>query len=101
MFIIHKIEIVGGCVCSLTARERIYQFAQNLACLFLETRKRIQKRGNSENLSLIRVPMNIVSVARKLSTIEERRQDQSCLFRKGDYRNKGRKPRNCSGFECR
>jgi hypothetical protein len=30
-----------------------------------------------------------VSVVRKLSTIEERRQGQICLLRQGDYRNKG------------
>jgi hypothetical protein len=34
--------------------------------------------------------MKMVSVARKPSTIEERCQDQSCLFRRGDYKNKGR-----------
>jgi hypothetical protein len=33
--------------------------------------------------------MKIVSAAWKLSMIEEWRQDQSCFFRKGDYRNKG------------
>jgi hypothetical protein len=37
----YKVEIVGLCVCSLIVRERIYRFAPNLACLFLETRKRI------------------------------------------------------------
>jgi hypothetical protein len=36
--------------------------------------------------------MKIVYVARKLCTIEERRQDQSCLFRRGDYRNKTQNP---------
>jgi hypothetical protein len=36
--------------------------------------------GNEERL---------LSVARKLSTIEEQRQDQSCLFLRGVYRNKG------------
>jgi hypothetical protein len=34
----------------------------------------------------------MVSVDLKLSTIEERRQDQSCLSRRADYRNKGRNP---------
>jgi hypothetical protein len=32
--------------------------------------------------------MKMFSVTRKLSTARERRQKQSCLFRKGDYRNK-------------
>jgi hypothetical protein len=32
------------------------------------------------------------SVAQKLSTIIEQRQDQSCLFQQGDFRNKGQNP---------
>jgi hypothetical protein len=38
-----------------------------------------------------------LSVARKLSTIEERRQDQSCLFGRGDYRNKRQTPKTALG----
>jgi hypothetical protein len=34
----------------------------------------------------------MVSVSRKLSTIEELRKDQNRLFRQGDYINKGYKP---------
>jgi hypothetical protein len=34
------------------------------------------------------------SVPRIVSTIEERREDQSCLFRRGDYRNEGQNPEN-------
>jgi hypothetical protein len=42
---------------------------------------RLENRGqNTEKLSRFRVPVNIVSEARKISTIEEQRQDQSCLF---------------------
>jgi hypothetical protein len=37
-----------------------------------------------------------VPVARKLSTIEERRQEQSCLSRRGDYRNEGQKSEKVS-----
>jgi hypothetical protein len=33
--------------------------------------------------------MKIVSIARKLSTTDKRRRDQSCLHRQIDYRNKG------------
>jgi hypothetical protein len=44
---------------------------------------------NPEKLSWVRFPAKMVPVARKISTIEERRQDQSCLFRRGDHRNKG------------
>jgi hypothetical protein len=35
--------------------------------------------------------MKMVLVARKLSIIEERRHDQSCLFRRGDYRSQKQK----------
>jgi hypothetical protein len=38
----------------------------------------------------------MVSVAQKLSTIEEWRQDQSCLFQRGDYKNKDRNPEKLS-----
>jgi hypothetical protein len=86
-----NIETVGMCVyvCSLIGREGINQFAPTVACLPLETRKRFQKGKNSEKkVPWVRVPVRVVSVARKLRTIEERRQDQSCLFRREDYRNK-------------
>jgi hypothetical protein len=36
------------------------------------------------------------SIVRKLSTIKEQRQDKSCLFRRGDYRNKGHSPEKLS-----
>jgi hypothetical protein len=52
-------------VCSLLAWERVYRFATNLACLFLETRKRTQQRQNS--------------VTRILSSSSG--QDGSCSFR--------------------
>jgi hypothetical protein len=48
-------------------------------------RKRFQKGQNS----WVRVPVRMVPAARKLSTIEERRQDKNCLFLRGDYKNKG------------
>jgi hypothetical protein len=41
------------------------------------------------------------TVARKLRMIEEWRPDQSCLFRKGDYRNKGYNPENVLGLITR
>jgi hypothetical protein len=43
-----------------------------------------------KKLFWVRVPMKI-SVPQKLSMIEQR-SDQSCLFRRGDYRNKGHNP---------
>jgi hypothetical protein len=36
--------------------------------------------------------MKMVSAGRKLNTIEERRQERSCLFRRGYYRNKAHNP---------
>jgi hypothetical protein len=47
------------------------------------------EHDNPEKLLWVRFPMKMVSVARKLSTVEERRQVQSCLIRRGDYKNKG------------
>jgi hypothetical protein len=47
--------------------------------------RRLEDKGhNPENLSWVRVSVRMVSVARNLSTIEERLQDQSCLFQLGD-----------------
>jgi hypothetical protein len=74
--------------CSLLTRERMNRFAPNVACLFLETRKKTQQDQNSGKLSWVRVLVRAVPVARKLSTIEELCRDQSCLFQRGDYRNK-------------
>jgi hypothetical protein len=36
--------------------------------------------------------MRVVAVAWKLSMIEERFQEQSCIFQTGDYRNRGFNP---------
>jgi hypothetical protein len=43
-------------------------------------------------VSWVRFPVRAFPVARKLNTIEEWRLDQSCLFRRGDYRNKNQNP---------
>jgi hypothetical protein len=49
--------------------------------------------GNTpEKVYSVRILVGAVPVAWKLSTIEERRQDQNCLFRRGDYRIKGHNP---------
>jgi hypothetical protein len=82
------------CVCSLIAREWIHQFAPNLACFFLDTRKR--KVKILERVSWLRVLVRVVPVAWKLSTTEEWCQDQNCLFWWVDYRNKGRNPEKLS-----
>lgn len=42
----------------------------------------------TSKISWVRVPVRVVSVARKLSSIEERLQDQSCWFRVGQQRKK-------------
>jgi hypothetical protein len=48
-----------------------------------------RKRGqNSKIPSLVRVPVKI-PLARKLGTIEEQGQDQSCVFRQSNYMKKG------------
>jgi hypothetical protein len=75
-------------VSSLIAREWINIFSRNLVCLFLKTRKRAQEGQNTGKVSRIRVPVRAVPIARKISKIEERRQGQSCLPRRGDYREK-------------
>lgn len=41
------------------------------------------------------IPYEGLPVTRKLSTLEDRRQDQSCLFRRRDYRSLGHKPESC------
>jgi hypothetical protein len=76
------------CVCSVIAGERIHQFALNLAhlrqgrdCIMVKTPRNFLSSSPSE-----------VPVARKLSTIEKCLQEQSCLFRRGYYRNKSHKP---------
>jgi hypothetical protein len=58
--------------------------------------KDILGRPNSGNVTWVRVLERSVPVARKLSTIEERRKDQNCLFRRGNYRNEDQNPENLS-----
>jgi hypothetical protein len=90
---------ICACICmhacvyvrTLIAWKLIHHFAPNLACLFLETRKRFSCGQKSENVSLVRLPVRVVSVARELSMIQERRQDKNCLLRR-DYRNEGHNP---------
>jgi hypothetical protein len=65
----------------------------NLVRLCLETRKGFQKGQNSEKVFWVRVPVRVVSVARKLCMIEEQRQNQNCLE---DYRTKSHNPEKLS-----
>jgi hypothetical protein len=53
------------CVCSLTAGERTYRFAPNLACLFLETRRYFRKVKTTKKLSWVRNPVTVVSVSKQ------------------------------------
>jgi hypothetical protein len=94
IYLIYKDEVVS--VCSLIARARIYQSAPNLAYLFLEITKKFWKSKNSKKLSLVRVPMRADRVTRKLSLIEERRKDQSCLLGRLDYKTIGHSPEKVS-----
>jgi hypothetical protein len=55
----------------------------------------MNKSHNDENLSWVQVPV-VVSAAWKLGEIDEQRQGQSCLFRQGNYRNKGYNPEELS-----
>jgi hypothetical protein len=82
------------CVCSLIPQERINQLEPDFAWLLLETRKRFESGEKSEKLSGVRVPVSVVPVARKLSTTEERRRGQSCLFQRWDYKNRDRSHEN-------
>jgi hypothetical protein len=62
---------------------------QDYSCLFRAEYYR-NIGYNLEKLSLVRFPLKMFYVTRKIRTAEERSQDQSCLFRRGDYRNKSR-----------
>jgi hypothetical protein len=48
---------------------------------------REHKRVKTPERSWVLLPVRAVPVARKLNTIEERRQDQSCSSRRGHHRN--------------
>jgi hypothetical protein len=69
------------------ARPQMYRIA-NLTRLF-RNQEEILEESKLRIPSWVRVPVRLDPVARKLSTREERRQEQRCLFRRGDYRNHG------------
>jgi hypothetical protein len=64
--------------------------------LFVSKRRLQEQRPQPRKQSRVWVPVKMISVAQKLCIIEKRLQDQSCLFRRGDYRNKGQNPQNLS-----
>jgi SpoU rRNA methylase family enzyme len=88
-------------ICTIIVRERINEFSWYLACLLLRTRKGFCKGRNFEKLPRVRIPVRAVSVARKLSLMEELRHDESCWFLRGYYRSKGQNHESCPGFESR
>jgi hypothetical protein len=51
--------------------------------------------SEAENVSWVRVQV-MISLARNVGTIEEQEQDQSCLFRRTDYRKKRHIPQKVS-----
>jgi hypothetical protein len=74
---------------SLIAREQINRFAPNLACIFLETRQRIQKGRNSENTVISSSPGEVASCSSETTQHEEQGRDKRRLFRRKDYKKKG------------
>lgn len=46
----------------------------------------------NRKVSRVRVLVKIVSVAPKLTTVEEQGKERSCIFRRGDCRSSGRRP---------
>jgi hypothetical protein len=70
---------------------------QERRCLF-QTRDYSNTGQNSEKQFWVRVPVKMFSVARKLSTIEKWRQDESYLFLQEDYTNKGHRSETVLGW---
>jgi hypothetical protein len=62
----------------------------------MSTERDFRKVKSPGKFSYVQAPVRVIAVAQKLSTIEERLQEQSCLFQKGDYRIKGHNPINMS-----
>jgi hypothetical protein len=67
--------------------------------LFVSKRRLQKQRPEPRKLYLVRLPTKMISVVRKLSTIEERRQVQSYLFGEEITGTKVTTPKNCPGFE--
>jgi hypothetical protein len=57
--------------------------------LFVSKRRLNKRRIQPRKSVLSSIPNEDCFVVRKLSTTEEWSQDKSCLFQRGDYRNKG------------
>jgi hypothetical protein len=83
-------------VSSLIPRERIHRLQKTWHAYFLRPGRDFRKVKTPGEVTWVRVPVRAVPVVRKLSKIEERRQDQSCLRRRGDYRDEGQNHENLS-----
>jgi hypothetical protein len=57
------------------------------------------KDHNPEKLPWVPVPLKMISLARKVGTIEQEGKYQSCLSRLRDYTEVTSKHENCPGFE--
>jgi hypothetical protein len=68
---------------------------------FLRPETYVFNRSELRKVSRVRVPFRAVTAAPYLSTLEESCQHRSCLFRRGDYRNKDHNPEKCSVFQSR
>jgi hypothetical protein len=60
------------------------------------SKRRLNERRHSSVKSLVRVPVNMASATWKLNTTEKRRQNQSWLLLRGDYRSKDHNPEELS-----
>jgi hypothetical protein len=90
------------CVCSLIAREWTYWFAPNLACLFLETRKRFCKGQNSRKSVLSLIPGEGGSCSSKTKHDRRTAPRPKWFFSKRRFEELRPRPRkNCPGFESR
>jgi hypothetical protein len=94
---VYEFETVGMFVCMFAHTTRRNMPICTKLGMLISWDQEENTGGSKPRKSVLSLnPVRAVPVARKLSTIEERRQDQSCLFRRGDYRNKGQKPEKLS-----
>jgi hypothetical protein len=88
--ILYCVEKLKLRVCMFAHKSRRNKLiCPKLGMLMPRVREEISESQGSEKVPWLRFLVKVVPVARKLSTIEEWRQDQSYLFRRGYYRNKG------------
>jgi len=70
-------------------------------CMFISWhQEEILERSELNTVFWIHLQVRVISLAQKLSTIEEWHKENYSLWW-GDYRNRGYKPENCTGFRSR